>query len=63
MQNLKPGDKVTYKNGETTQKGIIKQIRDNRIYVVYGLQTAEQWDRYFDFTAAFTPQKFLTFGW
>ncbi len=60
--NFKPGQKVTYKNGHTTEKGIVKTVENGRIYVVYGLSN-ELWDYYRDYTAALTPEKFLTAGW
>ena len=62
MSTFKPGQKVTYANGQTKEKGIIKTIRDGRIYVVYGLN-AEQWAHYQEYTAELSPEKFLTPGW
>lgn len=60
--NFKPGQKVTYKNGQTVEKGIVKKVENGRIYVVYGLDDS-RWKNYQHYTAAFTPEKFLTDGW
>ena len=62
MSIFKIGQKVTYTNGQTKQKGIIKAIQNGRIYVVFGLHS-EQWAHYQEYTAAFSPERFLTPGW
>lgn len=62
---LRPGDKITYTDpaSGTVQKGIVKSIRDNRIYCVFGLKHPEDWERYFDFTSSLTPVEKITIGW
>lgn len=60
MKTFKVGDKVTYKNGNTEEKGIVKKVDQGRIYVVY---RCNNWANYASFTAAFTPVKFLQLGW
>ena len=51
---------MTYNDGHSVEKGIVKSIYSDRVYVVYGL---EDWTNYQDYTAQLTPEKFLTAGW
>jgi len=56
------GDKVTYIGVSKKEHGIVKSISDdNHVFVVYNCDN--NWDRYFDYTAARTAIADLIEGW
>lgn len=57
-----PGQKVTYHSHDKHERGIVKSISDDdHAFVVYHCNN--EWDRYFDYTAAKTRIDDLTVGW
>lgn len=62
LSPLKQGDKVTYNNGFSIEKGVVKEVvNENMTRVVYHCN--EEWDRYMDYTSALTDNQYLTKGW
>lgn len=62
VDNLKPGDTVTYNPGHKKEKGIVKSIQDEEhVFVVYNC--GGNWDNYENYTAARTPIEDLEKGW
>lgn len=56
------GNKVTYRNHNTIEKGIVKSISDDEhVFVVYHCDN--NWDFYEDYTAARTNICDLVLGW
>ena len=56
------GDKVTYQSHGKREHGIIKSLSDDdHVFVVYHCDN--NWDRYFDYTAARTRIADLAMGW
>ena len=61
-KEIKVGDKVTYMTPYKKQHGIVKAIHDdNFTFVVYNC--GEDWENYFNYTAAKTANKNLVDGW
>ena len=59
---MKVGQKVTYHSFDKDEQGIVKILSDDyHVFVVYNC--ADNWDRYFDYTAARTRIADLTIGW
>lgn len=59
---MKPGDKVTYCTPFECEKGIVKSVSDdNHVFVVY--HCGDDWDHYYDYTAARTRISDLVEGW
>ena len=60
--DLKKGDRVTYVAYKKKERGIVKSFSDEtHVFVVY--HCGEDWDRYFDYTAARTNINDLILGW
>lgn len=58
----KPGDKVHYTRAwGKTDNGIVKRMGEGCAFVVYHCN--QEWDRYFDYTAARTELIDLKPGW
>jgi hypothetical protein len=56
------GDKVTYISTGKIEHGIVKSASDeNHVFVVY--HCGDNWERYFDYTAARTRIEDLVEGW
>ena len=61
-KEVKVGDKVTYMTPYKKQHGIVKSIYDDSFaFVVY--YCGEDWENYFNYTAAKTANKNLVDGW
>ena len=59
---FKPGDKVTFVNEYKKEQGLVKSLSDDKhVFVVYHCD--DEWDRYFDYTAARTKISDLVPGW
>lgn len=59
---MKVGDKVTYHSHNKTEKGIVKYPpKHGEVFVVYHCDN--NWDEYYNYTAALTSQEDLTMGW
>ena len=63
-KNFKVGDKVTYRpDYGQDEKGIIKSFAVDPQYAFVVYHCAEEWDRYWDYTAARTRLSELYPGW
>jgi len=59
---MQPGQKVTYRAFDKVERGIVKcEANEDDVFVVY--HCADNWERYFDYTAARTHKSDLTLGW